>query len=185
MNHEAIERGQGKMDKTIGVLKNEFVNIRAGRANPKILDQISVNYYGAATPLSQVGNISSPEPRLLTIAPWDATLLKEIEKAILASDLGLTPTSDGKIIRLIFPEPTAERRQELCKVARKKAEEAKVAIRSIRRDVNETLKKDKKAGGITEDDLGDLEKKTQDITDQYIKKIDALLKEKEQEIMEI
>lgn len=185
IKHEAIEKATKKMEKTINALLSEFVNIRAGRANPKILDKITVDYYGTMTPIPQIGNVSSPEPRVLTISLWDAGMMKDVEKAILSSDLGLTPTNDGKIIRLIFPEPTAERRQELVKVARKKAEESKVAIRSLRRDANEALKKDKKASVITEDDYTDLEKETQEITDKYIKKIDTLLKEKEKEITEI
>ncbi|MBQ9942286.1 MAG: ribosome recycling factor [Christensenellaceae bacterium] len=183
--YQAIEKANGKMDKTIIALQNEFASIRAGRANPQLLNRITVDYYGTQTPSPQVGNVSSPEPRLLTISLWDASMMKEVEKAILASDLGLNPTNDGKMIRLVFPEPTQERRLELVKVARKKAEESKVAIRSIRRDANEKLKKDKKDSLITEDDLKSLEKECQDMTDKYIKKIDALLKEKESEIMEI
>ena len=184
-DHEALEHANEKMEKTIQVLKNEFVDIRAGRANPKILNKVMVDYYGTMTPIPQVGNISSPEPRLLTIALWDASMMKNVEKAIMASDIGINPTNDGKVIRLVFPELTQERRQELVKVARKKAVEAKVAIRSIRRDANEKLKKDKKASVITEDDFNDLEKQTQDCTDKFIKEIDTLLKEKEQEILEI
>jgi len=185
MKHEAIEHGKEKMEKTVSALKSEYVNIRAGRANPQILSRITVNYYGTATPLSQVANVASPEPRLLTISLWDNSLMKEVEKAILASDLGLTPTNDGKIIRLVFPEPTAERRQELVKQARKKSEESKVAVRSIRRDINERLKKDKKASLITEDDCTLFEKDAQELTDQYIKKIEDVLQEKEKEIMEV
>lgn len=185
MKHEAIEQGKEKMEKTVSALKSEYVNIRAGRANPQILSRITVNYYGTATPLSQVANVASPEPRLLTISLWDNSLMKEVEKAILASDLGLTPTNDGKIIRLVFPEPTAERRQELVKQARKKSEESKVAVRSIRRDINERLKKDKKASLITEDDCTMFEKDAQELTDQYIKKIEDVLQEKEKEIMEV
>ena len=184
-DHEALSRASEKMEKTISALKNEFVNIRAGRANPKLLDKIMVDYYGTMTPIPQVGNVASPEPRVLTISLWDASMLKAVEKAILGSDLGITPTNDGKIIRIVFPEPTAERRQELVKYARKKAEESKVAIRSIRRDTNEKLKKDKKASAITEDGYENLEKNSQEMTDKFIKKIDTLLKEKEQEIMQI
>ena len=183
--HEVISKAGEKMEKTILVLQKEFVSIRAGRANAKLLDRINVDYYGTPTPIPQVGNVASPEPRMLTISLWDTSMLKEVEKAILSSDLGITPSNDGKVIRLVFPEPTAERRAELVKVARKKAEEAKVAIRSIRRDVNENLKKEKKSSLITEDDLKDFEKQIQDMTDKYSKKIDELTKEKESEIMEI
>jgi len=185
VQHEAIDKATQKMEKTISVFKSELVGIRAGRANPQLLNRIMVNYYGTMTPIPQVGNVASPEPRMLTISLWDNSLMKEVEKAILASDLGINPTNDGKLIRLAFPEPTAERRNELVKVARKKAEDAKVAIRAIRRDVNEVLKKEKKASAITEDDQKDLEENCQKLTDNYIKKIEELLKEKESEIMEI
>jgi len=185
VQHDSVDKAAQKMEKTLNVLKNEFVNIRAGRANPKILEKVMVNYYGNMTPITQVGNVSSPEPRMLTLSLWDASMMKDVEKAIMASDLGITPTNDGRMIRLVFPEPTAERRKELCKVARKKAEESKVAVRSIRRDANETLKKDKKDSVITEDDCTLLEKKVQEITDKFIKNIDEILKEKESEIMEL
>lgn len=185
MDHEALVKAEEKMGKTIAALKKEFVHIRAGRANPQLLDGITVDYYGAKTPLSQIGNIAVPEPRLLTITPWDASILKDINKAIQASDLGINPTDDGKVIRLIFPEPTAERRQELVKLARKKAEDSKVAIRSIRRDAVEAIKKDKKASVITEDDCKLLEKKAQDLTDEYIKLIGTVTAEKEKEITAI
>lgn len=183
--HEALEKAQSKMEKTIEALKNEFVSIRAGRANAQLLNRISVDYYGTPTPIPQVGNVATPEPRLLTISLWDTSMLKEVEKAIIASDLGITPTNDGKIIRLAFPEPTAERRKELVKVAKKVAEEYKQIIRAHRRDAIETLRKDKKDGGLTEDDLALLEKDVQALTDQFGKKVDDLLKEKESEIMEI
>lgn len=185
IQHDAIDKAEVKMGKTINALKNEFVSIRAGRANPQLLNRVMVDYYGTPTPIPQVGNIASPEPRLLTISLWDPSMLKAVEKAILASDLGLTPTNDGKIIRLAFPEPTQERRLELVKVARKKAEESKVAIRSIRRDANEKLKADRKSSTITEDDQKLLEESCQKMTDKFIKEIDELLKEKESEIMEI
>lgn len=174
-----------KWKKTVAVLKKEFIHIRAGRANAQILDGISVDYYGAKTPIAQVGNIAVPEPRLLTITLWDNSLMKDVKKAIMASDLGIMPSDDGKIIRIAFPEPTAERRQELVKLARKKAEDSKVAIRSIRRDAIETLKKDKKASVITEDDYKNLEKDAQDLTDKYIKIIGEVTEEKEKEITEI
>lgn len=184
VNHEAITKAEEKMKKSITALNNEFATIRAGRANPQLLNRVMVNYYGTLTPLPQVGNVSVPEPRMLTISLWDAGLMKEVEKAILASDLGLTPSNDGKVVRLVFPEPTAERRQELVKQARKTAEDTKVAIRNIRRDAIEAVRKDKKANLVTEDDVTVLEKKCQDITNEYTKQVDALLKEKESEILE-
>lgn len=183
--HESLNQAAQKMEKTVEAIKKEFIGIRAGRANPKILDKIMVDYYGTLTPIPQVGNVASPEPRLLTISLWDQSMLKAVEKAILASDLGLTPSNDGKIIRLSFPEPTEERRKELVKYAHKKAEEGKVSMRAVRRDTNELLKKQKKAGEITEDDFDTYEKKNQEITDKYIKKLDEILAEKEKEIMEI
>ena len=145
LQHEAIDKAKGKMEKTISALVSELSSIRAGRANPQLLNRVMVDYYGTMTPIPQVGNVASPEPRLLTISLWDQSMMKPVEKAILASDLGLTPTNDGKVIRLLFPEPTEERRKELVKMARKKAEDSKVAIRSLRRDANEALKKDKNA----------------------------------------
>ena len=185
VTHEAVTKAEEKMKKSIISLGNEFATIRAGRANPQLLNKVLVNYYGTPTPLPQVGNISVPEPRMLTISLWDTSLMKEVEKAILASDLGLNPSNDGKVVRLVFPEPTAERRQDLVKQARKSAEEAKVAIRNIRRDAIEAIRKDKKANLITEDEVTLLEKKCQDITNEYTKQVDALLKEKESEILEI
>lgn len=185
LNHEVVTKAEEKMKKSIVSLENEFTTIRAGRANPQLLNKVLVNYYGTPTPLPQIGNISVPEPRLLTISLWDASIMKEVEKAILASDLGLNPSNDGKVIRLLFPEPTAERRQELVKQARKTAEDAKVAVRNIRRDAIEAIRKDKKANLVTEDDVAALEKKCQDITNEYTKKIDALLKEKEGDILEV
>ena len=184
-SQEAIDKAQGKMEKTIDALKNEFVSIRAGRANAQILNRIMVDYYGTPTPIPQVGNVSTPEPRMLTISLWDNSMLKEVEKAIIASDLGITPTNDGKIIRLVFPEPTAERRKELVKVAKKVAEEYRQIIRAHRRDAIEALRKDKKDGNLTEDDLSLLEKEVQNLTDKFGKKVEDLLKEKESEIMEI
>ncbi len=174
-----------KMDKTLNHLLSEFGAIRAGRANPTVLDRITVDYYGTATPLQQVGTVSTPDPRTITIQPWDGSLLKAIEKAILASDLGITPQNDGRLIRLSFPQPTEERRKELIKQASKKAEEAKVAIRSIRRDAMEDFKAQKKKSEITEDDLKGIEKDIQDLTDAKIKEIDGLLSKKEKEITEI
>ena len=182
---EVNKEFDAKMQKTIDVVMSDFASVRAGRANAAVLDKITVDYYGAPTPLNQVAAISSPDPRSLMIQPWDSTLLKAIEKAIQTSDLGINPQNDGKVIRLAFPQLTEERRKELVKMARKKAEDSKVAIRSLRRDANEALKKDKKASNITEDDLKELEKDCQDMTDSYIKKIEDLLKEKENEIMEV
>ena len=181
---EVIEIAQDKMNKTISVLKRDLGGLRAGRANPQLLERILVDYYGAMTPINQMGNISSPEPRLLVINLWDPKMIPAVEKAIQKSDLGINPTNDGKLIRLVFPELTEERRKELCKTIRKKGEEAKVAIRSIRRDANETLKKLKKDSEITEDDQKNLEEEAQKITDSSIKEIDRIASEKEKEIME-
>ena len=174
-----------KMDKTLQHLLAEFGSIRAGRANPTVLDRVTVDYYGTATPLQQVGTISTPDPRTLTIQPWDTSLLKAIEKAILASELGITPQNDGRLIRLSFPQLTEERRKELTKQAAKKAEDAKVAIRAIRRDAMDVFKDQKKKSEITEDDLKGIEKDIQDLTDAKIKEIDAMLAKKNKEITEI
>lgn len=174
-----------KMDKTLNHLLGEFGAIRAGRANPTVLDKITVDYYGTPTPVQQVGTISTPDPRTITIQPWDASLLKAIEKAILASELGITPQNDGRLIRLSFPQLTEERRKELTKQAAKKAEDAKVAIRSIRRDAMEDFKAQKKKSEITEDDLKGIEKDIQDLTDAKIKEVEAMLAKKNKEITEI
>ncbi len=176
---------QTKMDKSINVLKNEFAAIRAGRANPAVLNKITVDYYGAATPVPQIGTVSVPEPRTLMIQPWDVSILKELEKAILASDIGITPTNDGKVIRLSFPPLTEERRKEIVKGLSKTGEETKVAIRSIRRDALEGFKKQQKNSEITEDDLKNIEKDVQELTDNAIKEIDKIVKAKEAEILEI
>ena len=180
-----INTAKEKMDKSCAVYQREMTALRAGRANPQLLDRITVDYYGSATPLNQVGNISSPEPRMLVIQPWESSLIKEIEKAIQKSDLGLNPSNDGKIIRLIFPELNEERRKELTKKARKDAEDAKVAIRSIRRDAIEQIKKLKKDSVITEDEQRKGEEDMQKITDKAIKEIDSIYAAKEKEIMEI
>ena len=180
-----IEESRERMTKTIQVLKREFSSLRAGRANAQLLDRIMVDYYGTPTPINQLGNIASPEPRLLTISVWDQKAISEVEKAIQKSDLGINPSNDGKIIRLVFPELTEERRKELVKVVKKKGEEAKVAIRSIRRDGNEQIKKDKKENLITEDDQKGLEKEMQEVTDSFIKEIDQITAAKEKEIMEV
>ncbi|HBU11357.1 MAG TPA: ribosome recycling factor [Clostridiales bacterium] len=183
--HEALTKAEAKMGKTLDNLKKELTSIRAGRANAHLLDNIMVDYYGTPTPVAQVGNVSVPEPRLLVIALWDANMLHEVEKAIQKSDLGINPANDGKVIRLAFPEVTGEKRQELVKLARKKAEEAKVAIRSIRRDANEAIKKDKKTSALTEDDFTAIEKEVQELTDSMVKKADELTAAKEKEITEI
>ena len=179
---QVLERTEEKMQKTLNALAYDFSMIRAGRANPKLLEKISVSYYGAPTPLQQVANISVPEARMILIQPWDKTLIKEINKAILASDIGITPSDDGQSIRLMFPELTGERRQELVKDCKKKAENAKVAVRNIRRDAMEDIKKMQKASEITEDDEKDLEVKIQKATDRFIKEIDEETEKKAKEI---
>ena len=180
-----IVKADEKMQKTLSVLVNNYSEIRAGRANPQLLDRIMVDYYGTPTPLKNVANISAPEPRVLQISPWDVKMVKDISKAILASDLGLNPANDGKVIRLMLPELTAERRKELTKLVRKTAEESKVAIRSIRRDAIEQIKKLKKDSLITEDDQRKAEDDAQKLTDKAIKEIDAVAAAKEKEIMEV
>ena len=174
-----------KMKKTCEALSTQLATIRAGRANAAVLDQIEVDYYGSPTPIQQVASIATPDPRSLLIQPWDASVLKGIEKAILASDLGINPSNDGKLIRLVFPELTEERRKELVKIVRKKAEESKVAVRAIRREANETIKKDCKDGTITEDDQKRLEEKAQKATDNAIKEIDRIASEKEKELLAV
>lgn len=175
----------GKMQKTVEVLETQFASVRAGRANAAILDQITVEYYGAQTPIQQIATISSPDPRTLVIQPWDASSLKGIEKAIQASDLGINPVNDGRVMRLGFPQLTEERRRELIKQTHKYAEEAKVAIRNIRRDAVDKYKTMKKKSEITEDDLKIIEKDIQTLTDDYIKLIDNVLSKKEKELSEI
>ncbi len=174
-----------KMERTLEVLGGDFDSVRAGRANAKVLDRITVPYYGAESPISQVASISSPDPRTLVIQPWDGTLLKPLEKAIQASELGINPQNDGRVIRLVFPQLTEERRKELTKQVRKYAEDSKVAIRNIRRDAVDQFKKQQKKSEITEDDLKKAEKDIQDMTDKYIKKIDDLCAEKVKELMAI
>lgn len=182
---DIIENAQEKMNKTIAVLKRDLGSLRAGRANPQLLDRIMVDYYGTPTPINQMGTISSPEPRMLVISLWDLSMLSAVEKAIQKSDIGINPSNDGKLIRLIFPELTEERRKELVKTVRKKAEESKVAIRAIRRDANEAIKKDCKDSVITEDDQKRLEDKAQKATDAAIKDIDRICSEKEKELLEV
>lgn len=179
---ELLTRTEEKMEKTKAALLYDFSMIRAGRANPRLLDRLTVDYWGAPTPLQQVANISVPEARMIVIQPWDKTLVKAINKAILASDIGITPTDDGQVIRLVFPELTGERRQELVKEIRKKAEASKVAVRNIRRDAMEEIKKAEKSSEITEDDEKDLEEKTQKLTDRFIKEIDEETAKKSTEI---
>ena len=182
---EKLSFYEDKMNKSLEALQNEYGSIRAGRANPHVLDKLKVDYYGTPTPLQQVGNISVPEPRMLQIQPWEKSLIKAIEKAILTSDLGITPSNDGTVIRLVFPELTEERRKDLVKDIKKKGEAAKVAIRNIRRDANEVFKKQNKANEISEDDMKDLETKTQKMTDKYIADIDKAVDEKSKEIMTV
>ena len=173
-----------KMTKSYNNLESEFTTIRAGRANPHVLDKVVVDYYGTPTPLQGVGNISVPEPRIIQIAPWEKKIIKDIEKAIMASDIGITPSNDGSVIRLVFPELTEERRKDLVKDVKKKGEDAKVAIRNIRRDGNEAFKKLPKTE-ISEDEVKDLQDEIQKITDKYIKDIDALIEDKSKEILTV
>ena len=182
---EVIKKCEEKMTKTCENLDGEFSNIRAGRANPNLLNRIMVEYYGTPTPMQQVGNISVPEPRIIQINPWEKSLLKAIEKAILASDLGITPTNDGTSIRLVLPELTEERRKELVKDIKKKGEAAKVAVRNVRRDANDTLKKMEKSTDITEDERKEGEEKIQKMTDKYVAKIDKSVENKSKEIMTV
>ena len=174
-----------KMNKTLDVLQSDYATIRAGRANPHVLDKIKVDYYGTPTPIQQVGNINVPEARMIVIQPWEKSLLKAIEKAILTSDLGINPTNDGSVIRLVFPELTEERRKDLAKDVKKKGEAAKVAVRNIRRDANDAFKKMEKANEISEDDRKLGEDKIQKITDKMIVKVDAAIEAKTKEIMTV
>ena len=182
---ERLKVYEEKITKSYDAMIREFTAIRAGRANPHVLDKLKVDYYGTPTPIQQVGNISVPEPRMLQIQPWEKSLIKAIEKAIMTSDLGITPSNDGTVIRLVFPELTEERRKDLVKDIKKKGEAAKVAIRNIRRDANEVFKKQNKANEISEDDMKDLETKTQKMTDKYIADIDKAVDEKSKEIMTV
>ena len=182
---EVIAKAEEKMKKTVSVLTEEYKAIRAGRANPAVLDKIMVDYYAAPTAINQLAAVSVTEARVLTVQPWDASVCRAIERAIQTSDLGINPQSDGKTIRLIFPQLTEERRRDLVKDIAKMSEESKIAIRSIRRDAIEKLKEMKKKSELTEDDLKQAEKKTQDLTDKYCKEIDGLFAKKEKELMEI
>ena len=180
-----IKEYEEKMSKSLDSLKEEFSSIRAGRANPHILDKIKVDYYGAPTSLQQVANISVPEARMIQIQPWESSLIKEIEKAILVSDLGITPNNDGKVIRLVFPELTEDRRKELAKDVKKKGDNAKVAIRNIRRDANDSLKKANKAGELSDDELSNSEDEVQKITDKYTALVDKAIEDKTKEILTV
>ena len=182
---ERVQKYDSKMTKTLNGFEAELSTIRAGRANPHILDKITVDYYGSPTPLQQVANVTVPEARMIQIQPWEKSLLKAIEKAILTSDLGINPTNDGTCIRLVFPELTEERRKELAKDVKKKGEGAKVAIRNIRRDANDTFKKMEKGGEISEDDQKSAEEKIQKLTDKMIEKVDKAVEVKTKEIMTV
>ena len=175
--NEKIKEYNDKMQKSFDYLREDLASIRAGRANPHVLDKIKVDYYGTPTPLQQVGNVSVPEARIIQIAPWDKSLIKDIEKAIMMSDLGITPSNDGAVIRLVFPELTEERRKQLTKDIRKKGEDAKVAVRNVRRDGNDAFKK-LKGTDVSEDEINDLNEELQKITDKFIKDIDAAVEEK-------
>jgi len=182
---EIISEAEANMKKTLEIVKKEYASMRAGRATPALLDKVNVNYYGTPTPVSQMANITAPEARLLVIQPWDKSSLPEIEKAIMKSDLGINPASDGTVIRLAIPQLTQERRQELVKVIRKKAEEGRVAVRNVRRDANDALKAKEKKGDISEDDLRRTQDEVQKMTDKFIKDIDQITVNKEQEITQV
>ena len=185
MTTDVIKSAEDRLGKTLDGLKKEYGTLRAGRAAPSLLDKVTVDYYGTATPVNQIANVTVPEPRMIMIKPYDRSSLKEIEKAIQKSDLGLTPNSDGTMIRLAIPQPTQERRKELVKVVSKKAEEAKVAMRNIRRDANESIKKLEKGKQITEDDRKDAQDEMQKLLDKYIKLVDGARVAKEKEVMEV
>ena len=185
MYKDLVMKSEETMRKSINFLKEELATIRAGKANPKLVDKIQVSYYGTMTPLNQIANISVPEPRAILIQPWDASALKDIEKAILTSDLGINPNNDGKLIRLTIPILTEERRKELLKVVKKEIENSKIAVRNIRRETNEEIKKLEKQSEITKDDLKRAEEEMQKLTDRYISMIDDIYKEKEKEVLEV
>ena len=182
---ERVNVYSDKMQKTIDHLQGEYAAVRAGRANPHVLDKIRVDYYGTPTPIQQVGNISIPDPRIIQIQPWEKSILKDIEKAIQASDVGINPTNDGNVIRLVFPELTEERRKDLVKENKKKGEDAKDAVRTIRRDGNDAFKKLSKSDDISEDEVKDLEDELQKTTDKFIKEIDSMIDEKSKDIMTV
>lgn len=185
MYQDSIQAAGDKMEKTVAIIVKDLSTLRAGRANPQILDKITVDYYGTPTPLNQVGNISSPEPRMLVIAPWEPKMISPIEKAIQKSDLGINPSNDGKVVRLMVPELTEERRKDLCKQVKKMVEEGKVAVRNTRRDTMEVIKKMKKNSEITEDDLKDAEDEMNKVTEAKVKELDKIGVDKEKEIMSI
>ncbi|MBL3647148.1 ribosome recycling factor [Bacillus vallismortis] len=185
MSKEVLTQTKEKMEKAIAAYQRELATVRAGRANPSLLDKVTVEYYGAQTPLNQLSSINVPEARMLVVTPYDKTAIGDIEKAILKADLGVTPTSDGNMIRIAIPALTEERRKELVKVVKKYAEEAKVAVRNVRRDANDDLKKLEKNGDITEDELRASTEDVQKLTDEYVSKIDGVTKDKEKEIMEV
>lgn len=180
-----IKEFEDRMKKSVEALEEEFSTIRAGRANPHILDKIKVDYYGMPTGLQQVANISVPEARMIQIQPWESSLIKDIEKAILISDIGITPNNDGKVIRLVFPELTEDRRKELAKDVKKKGDNAKVAVRNVRRDANDTFKKQNKAGDISDDELKNVEDEIQKLTDKYVNIIDKTIDDKTKEILTV
>ena len=185
MTKDVIKSAEDRLNKTLDGLKKEYGTLRAGRAAPSLLDKVMVDYYGTATPVNQIANVTVPEPRMIMIKPYDRNSLKDIERAIQKSDLGLTPNSDGTTIRLAIPQPTQERRKELVKVVGKKAEEAKVAMRNIRRDANESIKKLEKGKEITEDDRKDAQDEMQKLLDKFIKLVDSTKAAKEKEVMEV
>lgn len=182
---EDLKFYEDKMNKTLDVLVSDYAAIRAGRANPHVLDKIRVDYYGTPAPIQQVGNVSVPEARMIVIQPWEKSLLKAIEKAILTSELGINPTNDGNCIRLVFPEMTEDRRKEVAKDVKKKGDGAKVAIRNIRRDANDAFKKAEKAGDMSEDELAETTEKMQKLTDKMVERVDKLVEEKTKEIMTV
>ena len=185
MTNDVIKSAEDRLNKTLDALKKDYGTLRAGRAAPSLLDKVTVDYYGTATPVNQIANVTIPEPRMIMIKPYDKSSLKEIEKAIQKSDLGLTPNNDGTAIRLNIPQPTQERRKELVKIVSKKAEEAKVAMRNIRRDANEAIKKLEKGKQITEDDRKEAQDKIQKLLDKFIKLVDGVKAAKEKEVMEV
>ncbi|KNZ71233.1 ribosome recycling factor [Thermincola ferriacetica] len=185
MVKDIINEAEDRMKKAVEALRKDLATLRTGRATPALLEKIQVDYYGVPTPINQMAKVSAPEPRLLVIQPWDKSVLGEIEKAIMKSDLGLTPNNDGTVIRLNIPQLTQERRAELVKICKKKAEDGRVAIRNIRRDANDQLKEFEKSGDISEDDNRRGQEEIQKLTDKYIKEVDQLLEHKEQEIMEV
>lgn len=183
--NEHIKLAEEKMDKALQHLAAEFASIRAGRANPSILDKVTVDYYGTPTPVNQMAAVTVSEARILLIQPWDASMIKAINKALLASDIGITPTDDGKVIRLVFPQLTEDRRKEICKSIKKYGDETKVAVRNVRRDTMEKFKAMKKNSEITEDELKDAEKKIQNITDKFCTQTDSMVSDKEKEVMSL